>query len=103
MTEAATNDDEVEVILGPDLTPTRSYMDKKIYRHITLPNGLQCVLICDTVALKQRKLDGYDDDDESDDDHDHSSSGDESEESDDGDDDAGTRKAATALLVNVGS
>eukprot|EP00985_Skeletonema_marinoi_P001098 scaffold448_cov107-Skeletonema_marinoi.AAC.2 len=103
MTEAATNDDEVEVILGPDLTPTRSYMDKKIYRHITLPNGLQCVLICDTVALKQRKLDGYDDDDESDDDHDDSSSGDESEESDDGDDDDGTRKAATALLVNVGS
>ncbi|EED90699.1 probable metalloprotease, partial [Thalassiosira pseudonana CCMP1335] len=43
---------------------TKSHMDKKLYRYVTLSNGLQCVLI-------------YDDD--------------------------GLRKAATALLVNVGS
>ncbi|KAL7498190.1 hypothetical protein ACHAWT_006084 [Skeletonema menzelii] len=96
-----------EVILGPDLTSTRSYMDRKLYRHITLPNGLQCVLICDTVALKQRKLDGWyddDDDDDDDDESDHDEAGDSSsgEESENNDED-GTRKAATALLVNVGS
>lgn len=83
-------------------------MDKKIYRHITLPNGLQCVLICDTVALKQRKLDGWHDDDDSDDDESMSGDGsdandDDSSSEDDDDDDDGTRKAATALLVNVGS
>ena len=60
------DEDEVKVILGPDLTSTRSYMDKKTYRHITLPNGLQCVLICDTVAMRQRKLgnNGHGDDEE---------------------------------------
>ena len=32
-----------------------SKSDKKLYRHITLSNGLKCVLICDTVAMRQRK------------------------------------------------
>mmetsp|Transcript_23616 Transcript_23616/g.38591 ORF Transcript_23616/g.38591 Transcript_23616/m.38591 type:complete len:294 (-) Transcript_23616:16-897(-) len=99
-----------EVIIGPDLNPTRSKMDKKLYRHITLPNGLKCVLICDTVAMRQRKLDGYyesdsdDDDEESEDDageEDGNEGG--SSEGEEEDDDDGLRKAATALLVNVGS
>ncbi|KAL7436906.1 hypothetical protein ACHAXM_005357 [Skeletonema potamos] len=108
MTEATTTktsndgddgDEELEIILGPDLTSTRSYMDKKTYRHITLPNGLQCVLICDTVAMKQRKLDGfYYDDDES-----YESNDETSDDDDDDSKDEGTRKAATAMLVNVGS
>ena len=107
MTETITTmNQEEEVTLGPDLTPTRSYMDKKIYRHITLPNGLECVLICDTVALKQRKLDGcydYEDDDSSLDNSDSSNDDDQSQQQDDENEDDGTRKAATALLVNVGS
>ena len=99
------DEDEVKVILGPDLTSTRSYMDKKTYRHITLPNGLQCVLICDTVTMRQRKLgnNGHGDDEEEEEsesnDDDTNDNDDDSEE----DDDDGTRKAATALLVNVGS
>lgn len=101
-TESKDDDNDVVIITGPDLTSTKSHMDKKEYRHITLPNGLQCALICDTVAMRQRKLDGYYDDDETDDDSDDSSSNDEDDnESEDEED--GTRKAATALLVNVGS
>jgi nardilysin len=102
-----------DVILGPDLNSTKSQLDKKQYRHITLPNGLKCVLICDTVAMRQRKLEGcYDSEDEDD----ASTSHDESMEdrNDDDDDDSqvsnadksesnGLRKAATALSVNVGS
>ena len=45
--------DEDGVVIGPDLNATRSPLDKKEYRHITLPNGLKCVLICDTVAMRQ--------------------------------------------------
>jgi nardilysin len=96
-----------DVTLGPDLNSTRSKSDKKLYRHITLSNGLKCVLICDTVALRQRKSligrgrlddgesEGEDDEDDADEDN-HSND-------DDDDDDYGLRKAATALLVNVGS
>eukprot|EP00804_Cyclotella_cryptica_P020270 CCRYP_015887-RA/>CCRYP_015887-RA protein AED:0.05 eAED:0.05 QI:160/1/1/1/1/1/6/125/1294 len=101
------------VILGPDLNPTKSLMDKKLYRHITLPNGLKCVLICDTVAMRQRKLEGqYEFDSESDDSDDESSDStemkmdnddDDSETRDDKSENNGLRKAATALSVNVGS
>lgn len=124
------------IVLGPDLNSTRPKMDKKLYRHITLPNnGLQCVLICDTVTLRRRRAmaisggyyDSDDDDDEESDDDDGSSSSNEekcgsaaddhdpnppnsdndnNEEDADADDDHdedGIRKAATALLVNVGS
>lgn len=93
---------EEEVTIGPDLTATRSYMDKKMYRHITLRNGLQCVLICDTVAMKQRMSGGlYHDDDNDDEETKNSESINNDDEESEGDD--GTRKAATALLVNVGS
>lgn len=105
------NNDQTGVILGPDLNATKSPLDKKLYRHITLPNGLKCVLICDTVAMRQRKLEGhYDDDDYSMDDgddeestmdHDHDDDDDASNDS--SNDDKGLRKAATALSVNVGS
>lgn len=104
----------VDVILGPDLNTTRSKSDKKLYRHITLRNGLKCVLICDVVAMRQRKLsslgrrynqkeedeESEDDNDDDDSDNDCDEGDDESEDDDDGD---GLRKAATALLVNVGS
>ena len=98
-----------EVILGPDLNPTRSRSDKKLYRHITLANVLKCVLICDTVAMRQRKMDGYyesDSEEEDDDDEDEGEDGSDGEEGSEGeeeDDDDGLRKAATALLVNIGS
>ena len=117
------------VLHGPNLDATRSKSDKKLYRHITLSNGLKCVLICDTVAMRQRKslMTGYrrsgrDDDDDDDDDDESADDGsdddddddrEEDEEGDDDDDDDdddseeedsdGLRKAATALLVNVGS
>ncbi|KAL7536578.1 hypothetical protein ACHAXR_008597 [Thalassiosira sp. AJA248-18] len=119
---SSSNANDDGVIIGPDLNPTRSKMDKKLYRHITLSNGLKCVLICDTVAMRQRKLDGYyesdDDEDEEggnedvedDEDEEGGNHGDEGsdkegeeEEEEEEDDDDGLRKAATALLVNVGS
>ena len=105
------NVDNGEVIIGPDLNSSRSAMDKKFYRYITLNNGMECVLICDTVAMKQRKLEGlyYESEDEESkeekssrkDDEDDDSEG--SEEDDESEDADGLRKAATALLVNVGS
>ena len=103
MSNTSTTSNEEEVVtIGPDLNSTRSKMDKKLYRFITLANGLKCVLICDTTALRQRKLDGYyeDEDDSSESKGDGSES--EGEDSEDDEDD-GLRKAATALLVNVGS
>lgn len=103
-TSTTTSNEEEVVTIGPDLNSTRSKMDKKLYRFITLANGLKCVLICDTTALRQRKLDGYyeDDEDSSEGKGDGSESeGDDSDDEEDEDD--GLRKAATALLVNVGS
>ena len=114
------------VLHGPDLDATRSKSDKKLYRHITLSNGLKCVLICDTVAMRQRKSlmtgdrrssrdeDDDDNDDESADDGSDDDDNDDSKEEEKGDDDDddddseeedsdGLRKAAAALLVNVGS
>ena len=97
-----------EVIVGPDLNHTKSPMDKKQYRLITLPNGLKCVLICDTVAMRQRKLEGHyetDGEDESigSNNSDAEDEDDNSEDSDDESENNGLRKAATALSVNVGS
>eukprot|EP00956_Cyclotella_meneghiniana_P016008 scaffold25041_cov66-Cyclotella_meneghiniana.AAC.2 len=106
------NVDDDGVIIGPDLNPTKSPLDKKEYRHITLPNGLKCVLICDTVAMRQRKLEGYceyeadsddDDDDEEDDSRDDNDDDDDDDASDGKSENNGLRKAATALSVNVGS
>ena len=117
---AGGGDDDYEddiIIHGPDLNGTRPKMDKKLYRHITLNNnGLQCVLICDTVALRRRRAMGAtangDDDDDSEEEEEDNHNNNESEndngkvdsedDNDDYDED-GIRKAATALLVNVGS
>ncbi len=113
-------DDDVIIVYGPDLNGARPKMDKKLYRHITLSNnGLQCVLICDTVALRRRRAMGattvngsgggrYDDDDDDSEDDDEDEDDSDSKYSignDDHDDydEDGLRKAATALLVNVGS
>ena len=62
---------------GPDLNPSRSPLDKKLYRQIVLPNGLRCVLIEDVVAQQQQQqpqssyhddmLDPDDDDDDEED------------------------------------
>ena len=101
------------IILGPDLNSTKSLSDKKQYRHITLPNGLKCVLICDTVAMRQRKLEGCYETDSDDDESSRSGNESEDNHNDNDDDDSasssdqsennGLRKAATALSVNVGS
>ena len=101
------NDNE-GVQIGPDLNVSRSPLDKKLYRQILLPNGLRCVLISDTIAMRQRDNAVYDDDDDDE-------SGCKSYESDgmntdDGDDDEsfedegdGLRQAAAAMVVGVGS
>lgn len=111
------------VQIGPDLNCSRSPLDKKLYRQILLPNGLRCVLISDTIALRQQEHNLYDDGDYSSDDDDdgddqsanldsgdNRESGNNSEggESDDEDSDEderedGLRNAAAAMLVGVGS
>ena len=91
--------------IGPDLNPSRSPLDKKLYRQILLPNGLRCVLISDTVAMKQKDNSLYDD---YDDDEYESSDDDNGEEKDVDDDEMeeendGLRNAAAAMVVGVGS
>jgi len=114
--------------VGPDINPTKTPLDKKLYRQILLPNGLRVVLISDTVALHQEKY--FEDDEDSSDedqsqedgnkdkDDDVNMTTDEKEEKmdideieeedfdeddDDEEDDDGLRKAAAALIVGAGS
>jgi secreted Zn-dependent insulinase-like peptidase len=71
MANDATKEAPGTVQVGPDLNASRSPLDKKLYRHITLPNGLQAVLIQDTIAMQQLAQSGGDDEaDESDDEDD---------------------------------
>lgn len=61
------------VVVGPDLNASRAPLDSKLYRHIALPNGLQALLIQDSIALhQQRQTTGgggfYPNDDEDDED-----------------------------------
>ena len=102
--------DDGGVTRGPDVDPSRSQLDRKLYRHVVLGNGLRCLLVCDTATLRARRAGGLYDEDESDE---GSGDGEDSEcrgeggDSDDDDDyeeeEDGLRKAAAALLVNVGS
>lgn len=117
--------DKGKVLVGPDLNPTRTPLDKKNYRQILLPNGLRAVLVSDTIAMHQTQNGGYYEDDESmstdgrsdeeDDSDDEGKGGKEGrnkggddEDSEDGDeeledDDDGLRDAAVSVLVGVGS
>ena len=87
----------------PDVNHTKSRMDQKLYRQIILPNGLHCVLVQDTVAMKmQPNVDDYTlDDSDSDSDSDMNSSN--SNSSDSFESPTGYRKAAAALVVGCGS
>jgi nardilysin len=126
------NDAEGTVLVGPDLNASRSPLDKKLYRHITLPNGLQAVLIQDTIAMQQlAQSGGGDEADESDedddvhpgdvpsterpprnhgprksvnDDDDDVENGNDGDEEDDGNDcDNVVRNAACCIVVGAGS
>ena len=120
------------VSIGPDLNPTKSTLDKKLYRQIILSNGLRVILVSDTLALHQENY-YYDDEEEEDDDDDDDDvkmeekkdekvnpnesnnngnkdeidhDNDDEEEDDDDDEDEqddGLRKAAAAILVGAGS
>jgi len=103
--------DDDPVIIGPDLNSSRSATDKKLYRQIMLANGLRCVLISDTIALRQQENSLFEQEYESTEDE---SSSDESEnkkddnsdeESEEEDDEEGTglRNAAAAMVVGAGS
>ena len=95
-----------KVTIGPDLNGSRSPLDPKLYRHITLPNGLQALLIQDTVAMQQQQHAGggeYDDDDDDDSESDDSESSDDEEDDDDEDGGSYLRDAACCILVGAGS
>lgn len=102
----------VIVRVGPDLNGSRAPLDKKLYRHITLPNGLQALLIQDTIAMQQQQQqygggfkneDAISDDDEEEEEM-ESYVDDEDGEEDEGDDDSGgLRDAACCILVGAGS
>ena len=52
------NDD---VIVGPDLNPSRTPLDKKLYRQIIIKkNGLRVILVSDTVAMVHQDNFEYD-------------------------------------------
>lgn len=98
---------EEDVVVGPDLDSSRSPLDKKQYRHITLPNGLQAVLIQDNIAMQQD--DGWEEDDESEEgesDPPQPGEGPE-EESEENEEEieggTGLRDAACSVLVGAGS
>ncbi len=116
------NDD---VIVGPDLNPSRTALDKKLYRQIIIKkNGLRVVLISDTVAMLHQdhfEYDDYDSDSSEDDDKSNGDGdndkekdinpaseqgeGDHSDDDEDGEEyeDDGLKKAAAALVVGAGS
>jgi len=77
--------------------------DKKQYRIITLPNGLEALLIHEDV---DESAEPEDDDDgsgfETEEEDDDAGDGDE-DASDDGDDGPGPQRAAAAMVVGVGS
>jgi len=99
--------DDDPVIIGPDLNSSRSATDKKLYRQIMLANGLRCVLISDTIALRQQENSLFEQEYESTEDE---SSSDESENKNDDNSDeeseeegTGLRNAAAAMVVGAGS
>lgn len=112
------NDD---VIVGPDLNPSRTPLDKKLYRQIIIKkNGLRVILVSDTVAMVHQDNFEYDsesegdesvDEKKNDNDNDNdpneersNGDGDDDDESEDGSlEDDGLRKAAAALVVGAGS
>ena len=102
------NGTKVEVIEGPDLNPSRSPFDKKIYRQILLPNGLRALLVSDTIAMTQSYNAGglpIDMSEESEDDDDDQSDGDDDENESAGgsEQEGGLRNAAASMVVGVGS
>mmetsp|Transcript_20206 Transcript_20206/g.22711 ORF Transcript_20206/g.22711 Transcript_20206/m.22711 type:complete len:1237 (-) Transcript_20206:127-3837(-) len=122
VTTSSSND----VLIGPDLNPTRSPFDKKNYRQILLPNGLRALLVSDVVAMTQAYNIGgglmYDDDEDDsssddddemevddspdvdeDDDDDDDSSSDEDKDNVEEDENCGLRNAAAAMIVGTGS
>ena len=108
--ESISHDKPTEGLLavGPDLNASRPPLDVKLYRHITLPNGLEALLIQDTLAIQQHGrqangLDVYSDDETQSEEDDGSAPVVENE--DDEDEDAGgfLRDAACCILVGAGS
>jgi nardilysin len=103
---------------GPDLNPTKSQLDPKLYRQILLPNGLRCVLIQDTIAMHQsggvtdyyhedESIESFssDEDEEKDKEEEKNTNDKDDDDDKDGndDDDTGLRDAAVAILVGAGS
>ena len=107
------------VLIGPDLNQHRALKDPKVYRQFIIKNnGLRCIVIEDTVAMVQERHEqgnfaedsGYEseassvmEDEEGsaeDADSDDENFSDEEEHEDE---EAGIRKAAAAMVVNVGS
>lgn len=96
------------VIEGPDLNPSRSPFDKKVYRQILLPNGLRALLVSDTIAMTQSynagimpmdmESDGEEDEEEDEEDEDY-----DDEASDGSNQEGGLRNAAASMVVGAGS
>ena len=107
------------VLIGPDLNQHRALKDPKVYRQFIIKkNGLRCIVIEDTVAMVQERHEqgnfaedsGYESEtssvmedevggtEDADSDDDIVSDKEEHE-----DEEAGIRKAAAAMVVNVGS
>ena len=88
--------EDPSITVGPNLHASRTPLDKKLYRHITLANGLQALLIQDTVAMQQQQQSTYDMEEEYDEDDDE-------EEDDEEEEDGLLRDAACSIVVGAGS
>lgn len=110
--EAMSVDVDDFVLIGPDLNQHRAKKDPKGYRQFIIKkNGLRVVVIEDTVAMVQERHEqgnfdedsGYESETSSlmeDEEGGNDAEGDEEEHEDE---EAGIRKAAAAMVVNVGS
>jgi nardilysin len=99
---------------GPDLHASRSKIDPKLYRHITLPNGIQALLIQDTIAMQQQQQQTEESFEEEEDDASKSSNGsyksgasttseDEHDTNNSNNNNNTLRDAACCILVGAGS
>ena len=110
--------DDCVLMIGPDLNRHRALTDPKVYRQFIIrKNGLRCIVIEDTVAMIQERHEqgnfaedsGYESEtssvmeDEDEGSAEDAGSDEEDEEEEHEDEEAGIRKAAAAMVVNVGS
>lgn len=94
--------EHMQVKVGVDLNPTKSPNDKKTYRHLTLLNGIECILVSQPFET-EGSYDEDTDDEESSIASSSVSSSTASFSKDDINKQSSRKRSAVAVAVNVGS